>query len=110
MDHPKDHGPDQTTPNLQKEIAPVKMKIYRRSGCEKQRLLFIAYVLEGSSRKSVLFWDRSPMNGKITNSVCDTEDLVHFYPQYFHSNTFKLRFYWEDTHAPVNPRLLLYRA
>ena len=44
------------------------MKIYRRSGYEKQRFLFIAYILEGLSRKSVLFWDRGPMNGKTTNS------------------------------------------
>ena len=57
-----------TTPNFQKEIAPVNMKIYRRSGCEKHRLVFIAYVLEGLSRKSVLFWDHGPMNGKTTNS------------------------------------------
>ena len=65
----------------------------------------------GLSRKSVLFWDRSPMNGKTTNSFWDTEDLVHFYPQYFHSNTFKLQFDREDTHSPVNPPLTrLYRA
>ena len=30
----------------------------------------------------------------------DTEDLVHFYPQYFHSNTFKLQFDREDTPSP----------
>ena len=28
----------------------------------KNRLLFIAYILEGLSRKSVLFWDRGPMH------------------------------------------------
>ena len=115
MDHPMDqvHGPPHgpgpwTTPNFQKEIAPVNfMKIYRRSGYEKHRLLFIAYVLEGLSRKSVLFWDRGSMNGKTTNSFWDTEDLVHFYPQYFHSNTFKLQFDREDTHRPrVNPPLI----
>ena len=102
-----------TTPNFQKGNRPCQfyMKIYRRSGYEKQRLLFIASILEGLSRKSVLFWDRGPMNGKTTNSVCDTEDLVHFYPQYFHSNTFKLQFDREDTHPPVNPCLIrLYRA
>ena len=82
------------------------MKIYRRSGYEKHRLLFIAYVLEGLSIKSILFWDRGPMNGKTTNSVWDTEDLVHFYRQYFHSNTFQLQFDREDTHPTVNPRLL----
>ena len=79
------------------------MKIYRRSGYEKQRLLFIAYILEGLSRKSVLFWDGSPMNGKTTNSFWDTEDLVHFYHQYFDSNTFKLQFDWEDTNPSRQP-------
>ena len=75
----------------------------------KNRLLFIAYILEGLSHKSVLFWDRGPMNGKTTNSFWNTEDLVHFYPQYFHSNTFKLQFDQEDTHPPLppsTPRLL----
>ena len=59
-----------TTPNFQKGNRPCQfyMKIYRRSGYEKRRLLFIAYILEGLSRKSVLFWDRGPMNGKTTNS------------------------------------------
>ena len=57
-----------TTPNFQKEIAPVNMKIYRRSGCEKHRLVFIAYVLEGLSRVSGLLWDRAHINGKTTNS------------------------------------------
>ena len=39
-----------TTPNFQQEIAPVNMKIYRRSGYEEERrLVFIAYVLEGLS-------------------------------------------------------------
>ena len=46
------------------------------------------------------------MNGKTTNSFWDTEDLVHFYSQYFHSNTFKLQFDREDIHPPVNPCLL----
>ena len=32
-----------TTPNFQKEIAPVNMTIYLRSGYEKHRLVFIAY-------------------------------------------------------------------
>ena len=77
----------------------------------KNRLLFIAYILEGLSRKSVLFWDRGPTNGKTTNSFSDTEDLVHFYPQYFHSNTLTLQFDREDTHPLVNPPLVrLYRA
>ena len=43
MDHPMDpvHGPGPwTTPNFQKDVAPVKMKIYRRSGYEKHRLVF----------------------------------------------------------------------
>ena len=44
----------------------------------KNRLVFIAYVLG------------------------DIEDLVHFYPQYFHSNTFKLQFDREDR-APLPP-------
>ena len=75
------HGPGPwTTPNFQRGIAPVDMKIY-------QRLVFIAYVLEGVSRKSGLLWDRNPINRKTTNSFCDTEDVVHFYLQYFHSNT-----------------------
>jgi len=46
MDHPMDpvHGPSPwttpwITPNFQKEIAPVDMNIYRRSGYEKQILL-----------------------------------------------------------------------
>ena len=62
MDHPVDlvHGPNPwatpwTTPNFQQEIAPVNMKIYRRSGYEqKHGLVFIAYVLEGLSRNSGL--------------------------------------------------------
>ena len=74
MDHPMDpvhgppHGPGSwTTPNFQKEIAPVNMKLYRRSGYEKRRLVFIAYVLESLSRKSGLLWDRALINGKSTN-------------------------------------------
>ena len=31
---------------------------------------FIAYVLEGLSRNSGLPWDRTPINGKTTNSFC----------------------------------------
>ena len=61
MDHLMDHHMDLvhgqgpwTTPSFQKEIAPVNMKIYRRSGYEKHRLVFIAYVLEDLSRKSGL--------------------------------------------------------
>ena len=54
MDNPMDH------PNIQKEIASVNMKIHQRSGYEKHRLLFIAYVLEGLSRNSGLLWDRAP--------------------------------------------------
>ena len=51
------HGPRSwTTPNFQKEI---EMKIYRRSGNEKHRLVFIAYVLEGLFPKSGLLWDRA---------------------------------------------------
>ena len=57
-----------TNPNFQKDIAPVNMKIYRRSGFEKHRLISIAYVLEGLSRISGLPWDRAPINGKTTNS------------------------------------------
>ena len=74
------HGPGPwTTLNFQKEIAPVNMKIYRRSGYEKHRLVFCAYVLKGLSRKSGLLWDRAPINGKTTNSFWDTGDLVNFY-------------------------------
>ena len=93
-----------TTPNFQKEIAPVNFiwKFTEGRGM-KNTHLFIAYIVEGLSRKSVLFWDHGPMNGKTTNSFWDSEDLVHFYPQYFHSNTFKLQFDWEDTHPPRQP-------
>ena len=108
--HGPPHGPGPWTrsmdhPYFSKGNRPCQfyMKIYRRSGYEKHRLLFIAYVLEGLSIKSILFWDRGPMNGKTTNSFWDTEDLVHFYPQYFHSNTFKLQFDREDN---TSPRLL----
>ena len=78
------------------------MKIYRRSGYEKhdpvpRGLVFIAYVLEGLSCKSEWLWDRGPINGRTTNSFCDTEDLVHFYLKFFYSNTFKLQFDREDT-------------
>ena len=56
------HGPPWTTPwttpKFQKEITPVNMKIYRRSGFEKHRLVSIAYVLQGLSRISGLLWDR----------------------------------------------------
>ena len=63
------HGPGPwITLNFQKEIAPVVMKIYRRSGYEKHRLVLFAYVLEGLSRKSGLLWDRAPINGKTRNS------------------------------------------
>ena len=37
------HGPDPgpwTTPNFQKEVTTVNMKIYQKSGYEKHRLLF----------------------------------------------------------------------
>ena len=105
--HGPPHGPgpwnrSMYDPYFSKGNRPCQfyMKIYRRSGYEKHRLLFIAYILEGLSRKSVLFWDRGPMNGKTTNSFWDTEDLVHFYHQYFHSNTFKLQFDQEDTPSP----------
>ena len=43
MDHPMDlvNGlAPWITPNFQKEIAPVNMKIYRRSGYKKHRLVF----------------------------------------------------------------------
>ena len=63
------HGPGPwTTLNFQKEIAPVNMKIYRRSGYEKHRLVFFAYVLEGLSHKNGLLWDRAPINGRTANS------------------------------------------
>ena len=58
-----------TTHNFQKEIASVNMKFYQRSGYEKRRLLFIAYVLEGLSHNSRLLWDRAPINGKTTHSL-----------------------------------------
>ena len=60
------HGPG---PNYQVEIAPVNLKIYRRSGYEKHRLInvFIAYILEGSSHNSGLLWDRPAINGTTTN-------------------------------------------
>ena len=68
--HGPGHGPGQwTTLNFQKEIAPVNMKIYRRSGYEKHSLVFFAYVLEGLSRKIGLLWDHAPINGKTTNSL-----------------------------------------
>ena len=35
------------------------MKIYQRSGNEKHRLVFIAYILESLSPKSGLLWDRA---------------------------------------------------
>ena len=58
------HGPGPwTTP-----WTILNMKIYRRSGYEKHRLVFFAYVFEGLSRKSGLLWDRAPINGKTTNS------------------------------------------
>ena len=49
MDHPMDSATPWTTPNFQKEIAPVNRKIYRKSGYEKHILIFIACVLEGLS-------------------------------------------------------------
>ena len=58
---PHGPGPPWTTPNFQREIAPVNMKIYQRSGYEKHRLVFIAYALEGLSRKSGLLLDRNPI-------------------------------------------------
>jgi len=65
--HGPPHGPGPwttpgTTPNFQKQIASVNMKIHLRSGYEKHRLLFIAYVPEGLFRNSGLLWDRAPIN------------------------------------------------
>ena len=54
-------------------------------------------LLMSLSRNSGLLWDRASINGKTTNSFWDTEDLVHFYPQYFHCNTSKLQLHREDT-------------
>ena len=48
-----DRGP-WTTPNFEREIVPVNIKIYRRSGYEKHRLIvFIAYVFGGISPNRV---------------------------------------------------------
>ena len=55
--HGASHGPGPwTTPNFQKEIAPVNFiwKFTEGQGM-KNTLLFIAYILEGLSRKSILF-------------------------------------------------------
>ena len=68
--HGPPHGPGPwTTPNFQKDIAPIniKLKIYQRSGYENHRLVFIAYVIEGLPRKSGLLWDCTSINGKTTN-------------------------------------------
>ena len=101
---PPHHGPGPwTTPNFQKEIAPGNfIWKFTKGQCMKNTDSYfnIAYILEGLPRKSVLFWDSGAMNGKTTNSFWDTEDLVHFHPQYFHSNTFKLQFDREDTNPP----------
>ena len=87
-----------------KDIAPLNMKIYRRSSYEKHRLVFIAYVLESLSRNSGLLWDRAPIKGKTTNSFWDTEDLVHFYPHFpnifIPTNTSKLQFDQENIPPP----------
>ena len=49
-----------TTPNFQKKSPLlILMTIYRRSGNENHRLVFIAYLLEGLSRKSGLLWYRA---------------------------------------------------
>ena len=69
------HGPWTTPMNqvhgppliFKRKSPPVNMKIYRRSGHEKHRLVFIAYILEGLSCNSGLLWDCAPINGKTTN-------------------------------------------
>ena len=104
------HGPGPwTTLNFQKEIAPVDMKIYRRSGYEKHRLVLFAYVLEGLSRKSGLLWDRAPIlkweDHKLVLRYRRSSESG--YPQYFRSNTFKLQF---DRELPPPPFIVLYRA
>ena len=48
--HGPPHGPGLwTTPNFQKEIAPVNMKIYRRSGYEKTQTGVYSLVLEAAA-------------------------------------------------------------
>ena len=98
-----------TTPNFQKEIASVNMKIHQRSGYEKHRLIFIAYVLESLSRNSELLWDHYPHKLKTTNSLWDAEDLVHICPQHFHSNNSKLQFEWEYPPSPLPPMILVHK-
>ena len=64
MNHHMDliYGPAPwTTPNFEREITPVNMKVYQRSGYEKHRLVFIAYALEGLSCKRGLLLDRNPI-------------------------------------------------
>ena len=59
-----------TTPNFQQEIAPVNIKLYRRSGYmykQKHRLIFITYVHEGLSRNRRVALGSHPINGKTTN-------------------------------------------
>ena len=92
MDH---HGP----PLIFKRKSPLSI-LYENLPKFRvwQRLLFI----EGLSRKSVLFWDHGPMNGKTTNSFWDTEDLAHFYPRYF-SNCNSIG---KTPIPPSTPRLL----
>ena len=74
-----DRGP-WTTPNFQKEIALVNMKIYQRSG----------YVLEGLSRNSGLLWDRTPINGKtscLQYSIVHKNKPIYFINKVYPTNT-----------------------
>ena len=96
-----DRGP-WTTPNFQKEIGPVNFK-WKFTG-EFWEWKTDSYLLHTSLRvclvKAGCFGIVPGINGKTTNSFWDTEGLVHFYPQYFHSYTSKLQFDQEDTPPP----------
>ena len=97
------HGP-WTTPNFQKEIAPVNMKIYQRSAYEKHSLVFIAYILE----------DLSPYKWEDHKLVLRYRRSSAFLPPIFSFEHFqiairsgKFRFNREDL-LPPSPRLLYF--
>ena len=64
-----------TAPNFQKEIAPINIKIYWRSGYEKHRLLFIAYVLEGLSCNSRCYKQEGGVPNRIAIWSCWNENI-----------------------------------
>ena len=91
------HGP----PLIFKGKSPLLIwKFTRGQGMKNTDSYLLLTPLRVCLVKEGCFWIATHINGKKTNSFWDVQDLVHFYLQYFHSNTFKLQFNREDTTSP----------